>query len=77
MVCSLNPVITCVMAYFLLKERMSTADILFFVAVFFSCMMVLVGAARNQASEKENEVVEAASTLALIGLIAMPLLISG
>lgn len=76
MACSLSPIIVCVLAYFISGEKMERSSLLFFVAVFFSCMLVLVGAGRNHGSD-DNEVHEAASTLALIGLIAMPCLVGG
>jgi len=73
MVCSLAPIIVCGLAYFLLGERMGKADVLFFVAVFCSCTMVLLGAG----NKSSNEVTEAVSAIAFICLIAQPVLIAG
>jgi uncharacterized membrane protein len=44
MVCSLAPIFVCVLAYFMLKERMATADKIFLFAVFCSVILVLSGA---------------------------------
>jgi len=54
---------------------MGRADVLFFVAVFCSCTMVLLGA-RNENSGN-NEVAEAVSVVAFICLITQPVLIAG
>ena len=76
MVCSLAPIFVCVMAYFLLGERMNYPDMLFLFTVFCCVTLVLFGAGGGS-SVKTPEVAVTGGALALIGLLAMPVLVAG
>lgn len=80
-VCSLAPICVCIMAYFILNERMNKIDCLFLCAVFCSVMLVLMGTGKENGGGGGPTIVEAATlapTLAAtIGLGCLPILISG
>ena len=69
------------MAYFVLNERMNKIDTLFLFAVFGSVMCVLMGTGKQNGGGGGPTVVQSAvlgpTVPAIIGLIVLPLLISG
>ena len=75
MVCSLGPIFVCVMAYFMLGERMQTPDMLFLFSVFCCVTLVLFGASTG--TVESPEVAVTGGALALAGLLATPVLTAG
>jgi drug/metabolite transporter (DMT)-like permease len=69
-VCSLTPLFVCLIAYWLLGERLKTFDQVALVAVFVSVLMVILGA-KGEESETMG-----ANPLALIALISQPILLA-
>lgn len=76
MVCSLAPIFVCVMAYFLLGERMNYPDVLFLFSVFCCVTLVLLGAGSGSSIDTP-EVAVTGGAMALVGLIATPMLTAG
>jgi len=70
-VCSLTPVFVCFIAYFMLGERMRHSDIFSLFAVIMAAMLVICG------SEGEEKATEEVSFMALVALLAQPLLLAG
>lgn len=81
MVCSLAPICVCIMAYFILHERMGNIDILFLLTVFCSVIMVLIGTGKDNGGGGGCTVMECAkegpTLLATISLGILPLLVAG
>ena len=84
-VCSLAPIIVCVIGYFFLGESQFCSDNIFLALVFTACVIVLVGAGQNSYN-LEPEVIDdstvivsqtGVNSLSIMCLIAMPCLISG
>jgi len=70
-VCSLMPLFVCVMAYFMLGERMKTFDWVSLGAVIGCVGLVIFGADGEEKSAMQT------NTLATIALIAQPMLLAG
>jgi len=53
-VCSLAPIFCCIMAYFLLGERMKKVDYFALIAVFASVCLVILGAAPVDSTKDDS-----------------------
>ena len=69
-VCSLTPLIVCVIAHFLLNERMKTRDMMTLGGVFVAVLLVIMFANGEQAATMH------ANPWALIALISQPFLLA-
>ena len=70
-VCSLYPVLVCVIASFLLNERMKIRDVMTLTGVFISVILVIVYSNPEEAETMKS------NPWALIALISQPVLLAG
>jgi drug/metabolite transporter (DMT)-like permease len=70
-VCSLTPLVACILAALILKERLTFWTI-FSVVIVLSCVMMILFGATGEEAEAMDE-----NMMAVIGLIAQPFLLAG
>ena len=70
MVCSLTPLVVCILAYFILSERLRMFDMIALLTVFAAVMLVILGT-----SGEERKTMEV-NTFALVCLICQPVLLA-
>ena len=70
-VCSLTPLIVCVLANFLLNERMKRRDVIMLGGVFIAVLLVIVFADGDDAASMKT------NPWALVALLSQPVLLAG
>ena len=70
-VCSLKPIIVCIIAVMVMGERMGKLDVLSNAMSFFAILLVIVGASGAESQSMES------TTMAFVALIMQPVLLAG